>query len=38
MMDYVFRLENENGKEIASSYGTDQYLSFQIGGEHVITG
>ena len=38
MLHYVFRLKNEDGMKIATSYDTNEYLSFQIGAKDVITG
>jgi hypothetical protein len=38
MLHYIFRLNNEDGMKIATSYDTNEYLSFQIGGKEVITG
>ena len=38
MLHYIFRLNNEDGMRIATSYDTNEYLSFQIGAKEVITG
>ena len=38
MLHYIFRLKNEDGMKIATSYDTNEYLSFQIGAKEVITG
>ena len=38
MLHYIFRLKNEDGLKIATSYDTNEYLSFQIGAKEVITG
>ena len=38
MLHYIFKLKNEDGMKIATSYDTNEYLSFQIGENEVITG
>ena len=38
MLHYIFKLKNEDGMKIATSYDTNEYLSFQIGAKEVITG
>ena len=37
-MHFTLRLENENGKLIASSHGKKELFSFQVGGKHIIIG
>ena len=39
MFNYIFRLENESGLKIDSSNDdSDEYMTFQVGGETVIRG
>ena len=39
IFNYIFRLENESGLKIDSSNDdSDEYMTFQIGGETVIRG
>ena len=39
IFNYIFRLENENGVMIgASNDRSDEYMTFQVGGETVISG
>ena len=35
---FTLRLENENGKIIASSHSTKELFTFQVGGKQVIIG
>ena len=35
---FTLRLENENGKIIASSHSTKELFTFQVGGKEVIIG